>query len=358
MHRLRQLAGQQIENEVCGATVRTSRHTSSGESRAATNSSKVTLKWTKCKLDEGKRAITTSLGKTESEQSSERKEPNKLGKPGEVASIDDATSRAHAKSFTATADTVDDKRFPGKGKCQSAFNLRKIFFSKRQIADERSNSGKSIKMNSDHGQPCQQGLNQKSPLKMTFSRRLSFAFTSKLLGRNLSQINSAPTLEMSSRQVIGKREFCPPRRRDASEGSLVETSDSDEQRINRGAKSTRISAIDSADELDQGQPLWCDNGSACHSAVDTPFSSVSSLLANRGNVPIKESIHTTIDCLDGPWARTHEAAKINRQKAMPLMTAKKGSSVVIITRYSNYAECLDEAVSLLIKKGINYKADK
>ena len=302
------------------------------ESRASPNSWKVTPKSGKFWQNH---VISTSLTSKESEQSSENKKRNKFGKPRKDASIAGLTGRL--------LEMPDNEEEMWPTKAKSHFNLRRIF-SKSQIADERSNSARSIETDSDHAANGQQILNHKSSsLKKCLSRKLSFAFSTKLLGKNLSRINSASTVNKSD--VTGKR-VCPTRHcRDQSQSSLADT-DSDEQRVNR-AKTIRFSAIDLPDEFDQA------DGQTDNESGTEPFWFWPS--TDNVQVPIKDSV-PTIDRL-GSSARVDQAAKINRQQELPL-TSKSGSSVAIITRYSNYAECLDEAVELLSKKGINCKTEK
>jgi len=308
-------------------------------SRVTPNSPKVVVKSAKSSSDDGEYAITSPLidSAKKSKQPSESKKRNKLEKV--EASIADSVGREKA--------TRDDQ-MPTKAK--SHFNLRRIFF-KSQIVDERSNSTKSIETSSDlysngiqSARPVLSRLNHKSTssLKRAISHKLSFAFSSKLLGKNLSRINSASVINAND---VTTQRVRPRPRRDQSQSSLTETTDSEElQRVNR-TKSTRFSAVGSQDELGQA-----DYG---HGAMSSQLSGLS-----PGSLSIK-GIHgaETPTVRDDVSRAISQSSKINRENAKPLSSNSNGS-IAIITRYSNYEECLNETMALLTKKGINCKANK
>lgn len=381
------------------------------ESRAVPNVRKVNVKLEKCKqLEASKGAITTSLTDDANQSSSEcdctspqfDSNRNKVGKLRKDSSIDQLSASLHDKP------NYVDQMWPHHGKTR--FNLRRIF-SKSQISDQRSNkSDRSIECDSgdDDGNGRSNGNVQilshgsNYSLRKILSRRFSFAFATKSkLFPDRSQINSASTtinntnndydndfvVDGSSIQneCNKKRVECRLFRRRQSVSSLAETTDSDEQRVNR-SKTIRYSRVDSEDEhhhhqqqqqqhsieadghlgsssinvstimWDNAQPGSITNTSESKQSISSI--SISSIV-NSSSSGTSASTNLSADqLLNVRETRVNAMKKINRKKTIPFGRGGITTSVAIITRYNNYEECRNEAVGLLTKKGINCKADK
>lgn len=379
------------------------------ESRVAPNSPKVVVKSCKSKLSDGEEsAITASLGTSgggsqQSEHPSESKKPHKvpsvLGEHHRRTSIDvggggggkDTENCLTAESTTKTTKTTSKSVALRPTMAKSHFNLSGIF-SRPQIADERSNWSESIAerhhQSADHCGPSPSPSSQQvlshtlsfSSLRQSLARRLTSAFSTKFFScKNLWQVNSASaagnksgggvgdlTTAVASTVTAGKRAFSRLllRRDQSDQSSLTETTDSDEQRVNRPSKSLRCRSLLDTHSLDQtdGQnwhwhQQWdtVSSISSTSSSTDTFSSAHSSLSSSSSSGHHQESLA----CSSKSTSETVRPV-VNRQKTTTTagMLRLKGSSLVIITRYSNYEECRREVLRIFSRKGIICKAEK